>query len=107
MKISIKDICNLFNEALKLDSECVSDLIGLRAPCNNSKLRDHENIIVREHTISHSLASKLKSPKKYSLGFIGLLNALFDTEVIAWVVEEGKILEFKPIAKSGIKKLNE
>ena len=89
--INAQDVCDLLNETLKLDYDCIKDLVNLRSNCNNDNLENHPNIMIR----------KFKEDEIASLGIIGLLNGLFEANyVIGYEIDDdNKILEFKLIEK--------
>ena len=66
--IDAQDVCNLLNELLKLDYDCVESLINFHSKCNLS-IADLPNVMVREDDNG-----------EFSLGIIGLLNGLFELD---------------------------
>ena len=43
--ITLHDVCNLFNELLKLDYDCIQNLISCRVKCNDA-IANHPTVQV-------------------------------------------------------------
>lgn len=87
--ITIDDVCNLLNEMLEMDYECVSNMVSHYSKCNES-IMNHPTIQVRFY-------SKDDYPQ---VGLIGFLNGLFGIQedgmgALCMEVDEGKILRFR------------
>lgn len=83
----LQNICDILNEAIKLDKLCIDSLFTLTIPCNQ-EMANHPNIQVR----------KWHNTAKYTLGFLGLLNgvATEDKFIIAQYDDtDGKINGFE------------
>lgn len=65
-KISPQDVCDLLNELLSKDPECIKTLINSRVPCN-SEIVGHSTVQVRD----------CLEMNKSTVGLIGILNGLF------------------------------
>lgn len=89
--IHADEVCDLLNEALNMDPNCINDLVSHRVQCND-KIANHPTIQVRQYIDD-------KYPK---LGLIGLINGMFGIRedgmgaICADVELNGKILKFKP-----------
>jgi hypothetical protein len=64
--ITPQDVCDLFNELLKLDSQAVNDLVNSRVKCNGA-VADHPFVQVQQ----------LPGAEFPSVGIIGVINGLF------------------------------
>lgn len=96
--VTISDVLDLLNSAVKCDAEAMHNLVEHRVPCN-VPLAEHETIqVVREQNWQQN--SK-KNP--YSVGLLGLVNGLFGTNTRGWgpiaaVYEDGeggKLIRFE------------
>jgi len=90
-KVSIYEVVELLNSALKLDREALENLCFNRAKCNK-KLADHPTIQV--HCYDENGITG-----KYSVGLIGILNGIFEVNKDGWgaiaaSVEDNQINEF-------------
>jgi len=59
--VSAQDVCDLLNEILRLDYDCIHNLINHREECNEN-IANHPDIIVTNES---------------TLGIMGLINGLF------------------------------
>ena len=82
-----QDACNILNEALKLDYDCILKLITYHEQCNDD-IAAHPTIQVRQDV------------GITEVGFMGLLNGIFGIRkdwrgYICYEIEDGKIMGFK------------
>lgn len=88
--ISVQDVCDLLNEMLEKDYECIKALIGTRTPCNDV-IADHPTIQVRKFD---------NEPPK--VGLLGFLNGLFGIRkdgmgaLCVELDDDGRFVKFKP-----------
>jgi hypothetical protein len=87
--ITPSDVCDLLNEMLKLDYDCVHGLVSYRQQCNES-VAAHPSIQVHQY----------KDDKFPKVGIVGVLNGMFGIRddrmgVICFEIDNGKILGFK------------
>jgi hypothetical protein len=93
--ITSTDVCDLLNELLKLDYECISDLTSHRVKCNDA-IANHPTVQVHQYIDD-------KFPK---VGLIGILNGLFGIRedgmgsICCDMDNAGRIIGFKPTPKS-------
>ena len=84
LNVGVLDVIDLLNEALKLDSKAISDLIAYHAPCNES-LGNHPTIQVAPEGV----------------GMLGILNGLFGVSDRGWgsiavvVEDDGTVVGFE------------
>lgn len=88
--VTIDDTINLLNELLKIDHECIYNLVNARVGCNNL-VEDHPTVQVT------SFGSNVPV-----VGIIGILNGLFGVNdkgfgPISFEMANDKILEFKKL----------
>jgi len=89
--VSIDDVCNLLNEFLLLDYECLYSLISQRVKCNDL-IANHETIQVRQNT----------NDLYPTVGLLGVLNGLFGVNDVGMgaicmeIDSDEKIIKFKP-----------
>jgi len=87
--ITPQDACDLLNEMLALDYECVYGLIAHRQRCNEA-VAYHPTIQVQQYALD-------EYPK---VGIVGILNGMFGIRedgmgAICYEEDQGKILRFK------------
>lgn len=71
---SPQETVELLNELLTIDPTCINALFTHRVRCND-KMADHPTVQVRPHAA------------KYTVGVLGLLNALFGTHDLPGHIE--------------------
>jgi len=87
--VSVTEVLEFLNAALRIDRAAVSGLIETRVPCN-SEMADHPTIQVQAKPGG-------LEPK---VGFLGFLNGLFGSDEEGWgvisieVADDGRILQF-------------
>lgn len=86
--ITPQDACDLLNELLKLDYDCVHALVANRVPCNK-QLADHPTVQAQDYS----------DDPKFRVGLLGFLNGLFGVRedgmgTICMMVEGVKIVGF-------------
>jgi hypothetical protein len=85
--MSSEDIVNTLNELLSLDPKAISELVELRAYCNND-LADHNTCQVLEDPLSHNMM----------VGLLGVINAISGKidgkKIAAEIDEEGNVHKF-------------
>lgn len=91
--VSISDVCDLLNEMLEKDYDCVYALVNDRARCNRA-IADHPTIQVRYENDDYP-----------SVGLLGFLNGLFGIRddymgAICMDIEDDKIIRFMPTPES-------
>lgn len=94
--ITIKNVCDLMNELLTLDPDCVQKLVNTRIQCN-SQIADHPTVQVQQ----------FKRDKYPKVGLLGILNGFFGIRkdgmgsICIETDDKGKVLRFKktPIFK--------
>lgn len=91
--VTIDEVIELLNDALKADNNTITRLFLYRVECNE-RLANHETIQVG------------LSDSSYKIGLLGLLNGMFGIDengygAIMMIIEEGKITKFKKV-KEGI-----
>lgn len=88
--ISVQDVCDLLNEMLVIDYDCINTLITRRVKCNDTTA-DHPTIQARRYEfVTYS-----------KLGLLGFLNGLFGIRedgmgAICMEIENHEIQHFKP-----------
>jgi len=89
--ITIKNVCDILNELIKLDQKCAETLVSQRVPCNES-VADHPTIQVHQ-----------PPGEKPSVGLLGILNGLFGIQddgfgaLCAEFDDDNKLRRFKPM----------
>lgn len=88
--ITVNDVCDLLNEMLILDYDCVKKLVNVKVECNEN-IANHPSIMVRKYHIDDYFPT---------VGFVGVLNGLFyesgkEGAICYEVDENGKILKFR------------
>lgn len=86
--VSPQDVCNLLNELLEKDYDCVHELISYRVKCNQA-VADHPTVQVQQ----------LKD-EPFKVGLLGILNGLFGIRedlfgTICMEVDGTRIVTFK------------
>jgi len=88
--VTPKEVCNLLNEMLEQDYDCIHSLITNYVKCNDT-VANHPTVQVR----------KYPEDKHPLLGMLGLLNGMFGIDdngygAIKYEIDDsGKILAFK------------
>jgi len=89
--VSVQEVCVFLNEFLKLDSDCLTNLVNTRHKCNE-KIVEHESIQVSCNTDGN-----------FYVGLLGVLNGMFGTNetraasIVAQINDfNGQILCFRP-----------
>lgn len=87
--VTVQDVCDVLNEMLKLDKDCITALVNHREPCNEA-VANHPTIQVQQYPGDIS-----------RVGLIGVLNGMFGIRedgmgALAMVIEDnGDISGFK------------
>ncbi len=87
---SIDNVIKILNEALKLDSGAINELINCRVRCNE-RLADHKTIQVHRESFDSNI---------FTIGLLGILNGLFGVDknfyggIHAQLNSSGKITHF-------------
>jgi len=96
--ISKQDVCDLLNEMLKLDYDCVYKLVTNRIKCNDS-ITNHPTIQVGIN----------KEDNSNIVGIMGILNGFFGINddgsgAICYLIDDksGKIIKFEIIDTCGV-----
>jgi len=66
-KVTLDDVCKLFNDLLEKDPDCVKQLVTQRVRCNRD-VADHPTVQVTNYE---------KDDKTFSVGILGVINGLF------------------------------
>jgi hypothetical protein len=87
--ITPQDVCDLLNELLEKDYDCIHELISYRVKCNQA-VADHPTVQVQ----------CFKPESKPKVGLLGILNGLFGVRedlfgIICMEVDGTRIVTFK------------
>lgn len=88
--VTPQEVCDLLNELLKLDYDCVRKLLSYREVCNEL-VANHPTVQVQQHS----------GDEFPTVGIVGILNGLFGTTeegmgALCYEIEDdGTILGFK------------
>ena len=92
--VSVQDVCDLLNELLKMDYDCIKSLFIFHVNCNETVAK-HPTIQVQQ--------SSTQFPSR--LGFLGILNGIFGVRengmgpICCDIDNSGHINCFKPTPK--------
>lgn len=91
--VTPQGVCDLMNELIVLDKDCIEELTKARVQCND-KLADHESVQVRLDM----------AKQKTFVGIVGILNGLFREPQGVLCVQytddvDQKLIGFRPLEK--------
>ena len=95
--VTPQEACDLLNELLKLDYDCISSLVRHHERCNDA-IADHPSVQVSKYSAQSTLAQVNKTA---TVGFIGILNGMFSIRedgmgaICYEFDDDGKITMFK------------